>query len=32
LRIIWWFNAMALLADRWHKGTHTLAIGTAALT
>jgi len=27
----WWFNSMALLADGWHMGSHTLAIGLSAL-
>jgi len=27
----WWFNSMALLADGWHMGSHTLAIGLSVL-
>ena len=27
----WWFNSMALLADGWHMGSHTLAIGVSTL-
>jgi cation diffusion facilitator family transporter len=26
----WWFNSMALLADGWHMGSHTLALGLSA--
>lgn len=26
----WWFNSMALLADGWHMGSHTLAIGVSS--
>ena len=27
----WWFNSMALLADGWDMGSHTLAIGVSSL-
>jgi len=27
----WWFNSMALLADGWHMGSHTVAIGLSAV-
>jgi cation diffusion facilitator family transporter len=26
----WWFNSMALLADGWHMGSHSLALGLSA--
>ncbi|MFN0314069.1 MAG: CDF family Co(II)/Ni(II) efflux transporter DmeF [Burkholderiales bacterium] len=27
----WWYNSMALLADGWHMGSHTVAIGLSAM-
>ena len=26
----WWFDSMAVLADGWHAGSHTLALGLSA--